>query len=55
MYTIDLMTNNSGKGSPVFSARAKQLNTLFTAFNNALPEKVHSPDPPGLERKQIIA
>lgn len=37
--SIDLIKDNSGKGSPVFSKRGKQFNTLFSCFNSALPAK----------------
>ena len=41
LLTIDAINQNSGKGSPVFSNRAKQFNTLFHAFNNPTAIETH--------------
>ena len=39
LLTIDTIKDNSGKGSPVFSKKAKQQNTLFSAFNKPAAAK----------------
>jgi hypothetical protein len=52
--SIDLIKQNSGKGSPVFSKRGKQFNTLFSCFNSALPAKIVRAEDPTLDRAQVL-